>query len=112
MNTTWMLQPHNYTQALRPNLYNVSYRRTGTYKGLGRWRHGMGQATSTICGSCDPTTDPICAAACAGTPVTSLPVSGYGSQSPVYMSVPAGTDWTTYLPWIAGALLLALMIKK
>ena len=32
----WMLQPHNYTQVIRPNLYNVAYRRVGTYKGMGQ----------------------------------------------------------------------------
>lgn len=32
----WMLQPKNYLQAVRPNLYNVAYRRVGTYKGMGR----------------------------------------------------------------------------
>ena len=32
----WMLQPKSYTQIARPNLYNVAYRRVGTYKGLGR----------------------------------------------------------------------------
>jgi hypothetical protein len=35
----WMLQPHNYTQVIRPNLYNVAYRRVGAYKGMG----GLGQ---------------------------------------------------------------------
>lgn len=32
----WMLQPKSYTQIARPNLYNVAYRRVGTYKGMGR----------------------------------------------------------------------------
>lgn len=32
----WMLQPKNYTQIARPNLYNVAYRRVGAYKGMGR----------------------------------------------------------------------------
>lgn len=32
----WMLQPKNYTQIAKPNLYNVAYRRVGTYKGMGR----------------------------------------------------------------------------
>jgi hypothetical protein len=31
----WILQPHNYTQAIRPNYYRVAYRRTGAYKGMG-----------------------------------------------------------------------------
>jgi hypothetical protein len=33
---SWMLQPHNYAQAGARNLYNVGYRRTGTYKGMGQ----------------------------------------------------------------------------
>jgi hypothetical protein len=32
----WSLQPHNYTQAIRPNDYRVAYRRTGAYKGMGQ----------------------------------------------------------------------------
>lgn len=31
-----MLQPRNWTQARGRNLYNVAYRRSGTYKGLGQ----------------------------------------------------------------------------
>jgi hypothetical protein len=31
----WMLQPKNYTQAIRPNLHNMAYRRIGAYKGMG-----------------------------------------------------------------------------
>jgi hypothetical protein len=32
----FMLQPKNYTQIARPNLYNAAYRRVGAYKGMGR----------------------------------------------------------------------------
>jgi hypothetical protein len=32
----YMLQPKNYVQIARPNLYNVAYRRVGAYKGMGR----------------------------------------------------------------------------
>lgn len=32
----WMLQPKNYTQIARPNLFNAQYRRVGAYKGMGR----------------------------------------------------------------------------
>lgn len=31
-----MLQPHNYSQIQRRNLYDVAYRRTGAYKGMGQ----------------------------------------------------------------------------
>lgn len=40
----WMLQPKMYTQIARPNFYNVAYRRTATYKGMGR---GMGRGPVT-----------------------------------------------------------------
>jgi hypothetical protein len=54
----WMLQPKNSMQVLQPNWYNVAYRRTGTYKGMGQltrpgssWiGYGLGQI-----GPCDPT---------------------------------------------------------
>ena len=32
----YMLNPANYTQTMRPNLYNMAYRRIGAYKGMGR----------------------------------------------------------------------------
>lgn len=32
----WFLQPHNYAQARGSNWYNVGYRRTGVYKGMGQ----------------------------------------------------------------------------
>lgn len=32
----YMLTPANYTQTMRPNLYNMAYRRIGAYKGMGR----------------------------------------------------------------------------
>ena len=32
----YLMSPANYTQTMRPNLYNVAYRRVGAYKGMGR----------------------------------------------------------------------------
>lgn len=32
----YLMTPANYTQTMRPNLYNVAYRRVGAYKGMGR----------------------------------------------------------------------------
>ena len=32
----WTLQPRSYMEAIRPNLYNLAYRRTGSYKGMGQ----------------------------------------------------------------------------
>ena len=32
----WTLQPRSYMQVIRPNFYDVSYRRTGAYKGMGQ----------------------------------------------------------------------------
>lgn len=31
----WTLKPRSYYQAMRPNLYDLAYRRTGAYKGMG-----------------------------------------------------------------------------
>jgi hypothetical protein len=46
----WNLHPVNYSQALGPNFSNMSYGRSGTYKGMGgyglpqwRQRFGLGQ---------------------------------------------------------------------
>lgn len=31
----WTLQPKSWMQVIRPNLYDIAYRRTGAYKGMG-----------------------------------------------------------------------------
>jgi len=113
----YMLQPHNWTQSLRPNYYRVAYRRTGAYK-------GMGQAdTGTIP---FPWVD---------TGIVSPPCMPTGSMGPLSPGqvwcatesgippTPVGTDPTTTLGyWIqqnptaiaigAGALLLVLMLGR
>ena len=50
----WMLQPRNYMQAMRPNWYNVAYRRTGAYKGMGALGQGQCPGTPGCPGYVDP----------------------------------------------------------
>lgn len=65
----WTLQPRSYMQAIRPNLYNIAYRRTGAYKGMG-WL-GQGESTTPVTGGTCPGS-PGCpefqTAPCPGTP--------------------------------------------
>ena len=39
----WMLQPRNYSQDIPRNYYNLAYRNTGVYKGLGQTLDCPGQ---------------------------------------------------------------------
>ena len=50
----WMLQPRNYMQAMRPNWYNVAYRRTGAYKGMGALGQGQCPGSPGCPGYVDP----------------------------------------------------------
>jgi hypothetical protein len=71
----WMLQPKNYIATMRPNLYNVAYRRVGAYKGMGQINYprgiqrglwGLGQA-SYVCADGSTVTDPsLCSVAYGG----------------------------------------------
>lgn len=117
----WMLQPHNYAQAVSPNHYNVAYRRTATYKGIGM--HGLGQV------ACDPTTDPLCGLSANWYSQLTGPMGPNFTQTPSQLlqatqtqgqlfpsTLPTGQQaaaaltQTNWLPWIAGgALLLVVM---
>ena len=92
---TWMLQPHNWSQAIRPNYYNIGYRRSGTYKGMG----ALGQG-------CDVLTDPTCG-------ITSLQQTELQQTYPGMLSStaisPGGTT-TNWLPWILGGALVLVLI--
>ena len=130
----WMLQPHSYSQIIRPNLYNVAYKRVGTYKGMGRdvsigpayyphsipnkwglYRRGLGQCT-------DPT-NPACVSP-SGTDIYQIGSGGQLlAQSQYIGSAPSGytltpttnttTTLTNLLPWIlGGVLVIALVAKK
>ena len=71
----FLLQPHNWGQAIRPNLYNVDYRRVGAYKGMGAYLAGLGQA--------DPITGAMTPQGMFG-PIAANPlgpVAGFGSKS-------------------------------
>lgn len=57
----WTLQPRNYMQAIRPNLYNVAYKRTGTYK-------GMGQTPGDFVSDGSSGTIPMTSGSCPGSP--------------------------------------------
>jgi hypothetical protein len=94
---TWMLQPHSYTQIIRPNLYNVAYRRVGAYKGMG----GLGQ------GCTDPT-NPACVNP-AGTDIYQLTGPG-GQLLPVSQYVGSTNPPTNWMPILfVGAGLLVIM---
>jgi hypothetical protein len=70
--TAWMLQPHSYSQAVRPNLYRLDYRRVGAYKGMGRYARGLGVAPADCLAGqsiwCGPGTDCSSVLQYAGTP--------------------------------------------
>ena len=84
----WMLQPHEYTQIIRRNLYSMPYRRTGAYKGMGQY------------------TDPNVEAPLAEQyPGMTFPAALYPSATPA-----APTAWTQYLPWIIGGVLVLGLI--
>ena len=92
--TTWMLRPYSYAQAIRPNLYNVAYGRTGSYKGMGA--------------ACDVLTDPTCG-------ISSL------QQTELMQTVPDATlpssaiVSTPVSPWVwigAGVLLLVMVARR
>lgn len=126
----WMLQPHNYTQVIRPNLYNVDYRRVGAYKGMGGL-NGFGAAT------CDPT-DPLCGLSAdwysqltgamgpsaALTPLEQLQATQtqgqlFPSSLPTGQQAAAGVasaqlqaQLTQWLPWIAGGVLLFVLMRR
>ena len=97
----YMLQPHNYTQIVRPNLYNVAYKRTGAYKGMGRMGarlRGLGQSDVAV---------------------TDLPVGNAPYIQANYPSVAtydlaaAASPYTTGINWtyiaIGGVAILALL---
>lgn len=129
----WMLQPHSYTQIIRPNLYNVAYKRTGTYKGMGRdvsvgptyypnsiprmgflYRRGLGQTSCDENGNC--------------TDISSFPITGYsGGVTPTSLAMSnletAGAAQTMQtqlqqqgltqaLPWILGGVVLIALVAR
>ena len=100
----WMLQPRSYAQALGPNWYNVSYRRTGVYKGMG----GLGQS------ECDPTSASYDPGYCLANLPETLPTSTAEATIPALSTLETGVQsflTASYLPWIlGGALGLVLLL--
>lgn len=102
-----MLQPHNYSQIQHRNLYDVAYRRTGIYKGM-----GQGIDTSTLWNL--PNTSPLASAYGSNFGEAALqPGAGWMVPSAFYQTAPGagGTNISSYLPWmIGGGLLLVLLL--
>jgi hypothetical protein len=123
----WMLQPHNWTQAIRPNLYNVDYRRVGAYKGMGGFMgRGLGQ-TDCAWPDCP---DVMTAGQIAALPGTVGPsatsgqtvgqfLQNFATAGQIQGTLPTGqqaaagvtgAQVTNLLPWIAGGGLLLLLL--
>lgn len=100
----WILQPHNYNQLMRPNLYRVDYRRNAMYKGMGR----LGQA-------CADPTNPACVNP-AGTDIYQISADGQLLPATQYVGsyTPTTTPTTpTWLIWaLGGVVVLALMAGR
>lgn len=112
-----MLQPHNYSQIMRRNLYNVAYRRSGAYKGMGQMVGAQCPSFEQLMGVVDPA-DP-CQAGSAGTAegstagvVPGTPASAWGS-APTASGAPAASGLTipsNALPWVIGGGLLFVLL--
>lgn len=121
---SWMLQPHNYAQATQRNLYNVAYRRTGTYKGVGM--RGLGQSMGPMY-VCPDGTQVFSPANCpGGTPDSAVSTDPLGLQqiqaeidalfgyTGAGQALPSSTgiNWTPYLLLGGGLLLVMLMVRR
>lgn len=112
----WMLQPHDYTQIVRRNLYSMPYRRTGAYKGMGQagsqdlsWLPDLGPVPSP-----PPLTSTGTYMTSAG-PVNVSDGVYMGSTypgSPVGYGAPATGSTTSmaWLPWVIGGVLVLGLI--
>jgi len=105
-----MLQPRNWAQTKRPNLYNVNYGRVGTYKGMG----GLGQDNIDPAMAAALTRDEQIKAAAA----QKAWETGGTVVDPGYVQLPSGqvigpvmpSTMTQYLPWIIGGGVLLMML--
>lgn len=93
----WILQPHNYNQLMRPNLYRVDYRRNAMYKGMGQ-------------GCVDPT-NPKCVNP-AGTDVYQISQDGQLLPTTEYVGsyTPTTSTTPTWLIWALGGVVLLGLI--
>lgn len=118
MAASWMLQPHNYFQAKAPNWYNVGYRRTAMYKGMG----GLGQQMGPLY-SCPDGTQVFSPANCpGGTPAAAISTDPLGLQQ-MQAEIDALFGYTgagqvpatvNYTPWLllGGGLLLVMLLAR
>jgi hypothetical protein len=110
---SWMLQPHNYGQALNRNLYNVGYRRTATYKGM----EGLGQMGPLY--TCPDGTQVYRSSDCpGGQPAPNVQQQIADLWGYVFANAPAQQTvypgQTNYTPWLilGGGLLLVMLISR
>jgi hypothetical protein len=117
----YMLQPHNWTQSIRPNNYRIAYRRTGAYKGMGQTDNTVNFPWTLTDTGIVPPPPPPC-----------MPTGSMGPLSPGQVwcatdsgipPTPVGTDpTTTFSYWIqqnpgivlaaAGALVILLATRR
>lgn len=116
---SWILQPHNWGQALQKNLYNVGYRRNAMYKGMGQMGPPM---------TCPDGTQVYRSADCPGgspvaitDPMAQLQAIVQQQQAEIealFGYTGAGqaptTPTTNYTPWVilGGGLLLVMMMAR
>lgn len=102
---SWFLQPANWAQTKARNLYNVGYRRSGTYKGFGHLGQGIMPGENTGSGL-DP------AAQQAVTDLFNLYYSPASSTTPPFESTPATSSMWPSLLMIGGGLLVMVLLVK
>ena len=115
----WTLQPRSYMQVIRPNLYNLAYRRTGAYKGMGSLGQVEVPPPGTTGGPCPGS--PGCPGYVDPYQNLSTTMEGVLIGQNVFMTTDAynqllrgsvtqpATTITNYLPWILGVGLLLVL---
>lgn len=109
----WMLNPHNYVRASRPNLYNMSYRRVGAYKGMGQ--PASTDSTISYPGEYSGYELSQLPPAKSSSFFTPLQIAGALSPSSGYNAnaqTAAPTDWWTWATVGLGALVVLLLVSK
>src|SRR5215475_2172986 len=114
---SWILQPHNWTQALQRNLYNVGYRRNQVYKGMGACTPSPDNPWTMqgdpMCG--DITTDPTAWGWNIGGPESTDMSTGPSTTptgSKTGTPATAAPNWTPFLLLGGGLLLVALIARR
>jgi hypothetical protein len=118
----YMLKPHNYSQVMRPNLYNVNYGRVGAYKGMGglgqllpggpgMWAGG-GDGPDMTTFTSDGQTYRIDAAGNVYLMSSGGPIPVAGGTEPVVRTTQQMPQTQNYLPWIVGGFVLLLLLGR